>query len=35
MTPRVGWLLVALHRLLPSLVDYQMARLYHSAEPPQ
>jgi len=35
MAPRVGWLLVALHRLLPSLVDYQMARLYHSAEPPQ
>ncbi len=34
MTPRLGWLLVALERLLPGLVDRQMARLYHRPEPP-
>lgn len=34
MAPRVGWVLVALERLLPRLVEAQMARLYHASEPP-
>lgn len=34
MTPRVGWLLVGLARLLPAVIDAQMARLYHASEPP-
>jgi hypothetical protein len=34
MAPRVGWVLVALERLLPRLVAAQMARLYHASEPP-
>lgn len=32
MTPRGGWLVVAAARLLPSLVDAQLARMYHSSE---
>jgi len=35
MTPRVGWLLVALERLAPRLMDSLMARMYHAAEPPR
>lgn len=34
VVPRIGWLLIALERLLPSLLDAQMARMYHRAEPP-
>jgi short-subunit dehydrogenase len=34
MAPRVGWLLVGLERLLPGVIDAQMARMYHAAEPP-
>mgnify|MGYP001081143961 CR=1 FL=1 len=34
MIPRVGWLLVALERLAPTLMDSLMARMYHAAEPP-
>jgi len=34
MAPRVGWVLVALQRLLPRLVEAQVARLYHASEPP-
>jgi len=34
MVPRVGWVLIALERLLPWLVDREMARLYHRPEPP-
>ncbi len=30
MTPRVGWLFVALERVLPSAVDWQLCRLYRS-----
>ena len=32
MTPKVGWLLVGLARLFPSLVDARLHRLYRSAE---
>jgi short-subunit dehydrogenase len=32
MAPRVGWVLVALERLFPSLVDWQLRRLYRSVE---
>ena len=33
MTPRVGWLLVGLERLLPGVIDAQLARMYHASEP--
>ena len=32
MAPRVGWVLVVLERLFPSLVDWQLRRLYRSVE---
>ncbi len=32
MTPRAGWLLVAVARILPGLVDAQLHRMYRSAE---
>lgn len=31
VTPAVGWLLVAIKRILPSLVDWQLMRLYRGA----
>ena len=32
MTPAVGWVLVGLERILPSLVDWQLHRLYRGIE---
>ena len=32
VTPRIGWLLIALERLFPSLVDSQIARIHHGIE---
>jgi len=32
MAPKVGWLLVAAGRLLPSIVDWQLHRMYRSVE---
>ena len=32
MTPAIGWLLVVLERLFPSVVDWQMHRIYRSVE---
>ena len=32
MAPRVGWLLVAFDRLFPSLVDWQLGRIYSDLE---
>ena len=29
VTPRSGWLLIALARLLPSVVDRQLEKIYH------
>ena len=32
MTPKVGWLMVGIARLFPSLVDSRLHRMYRSAE---
>jgi short-subunit dehydrogenase len=33
VTPRIGWILIAAARLLPWLLDWQLARLYRNVEP--